>query len=299
MSRTGPGDETSGGGDVSGYDDGVHGLTPLYAVDALDPQEAAAAEAHLRGCAECREELVEVREAMAAAVAGEPAEPPSAALRARVMAALDDVPQLPALPAPLAPGAAVSAPAAAPVDELSRRRAQHAADDRPSAARSGGATGRRAPRRWLQGLAAAAAAVVVAGAAVTGYAALQWRDEARAAQQVAQAMTEVAGAPDAQVVDAQGGADGWGGSRVMVSRSLGEAVLVPTGVEDAPSGRTWQLWFVAGDAARPAGTFSDTGSAAVLSGAVDGAEAVAVTLEPAGGSESPTTTPVAVYPLTA
>lgn len=288
MSQTGRGDVTSGGGDVDGYDGGAHGLTSLYAVDALDPQEAAAAEAHLRGCADCREELVEVREALAAAVADEPAEAPSAALRARVMAALDDVPQLPAVPAPVAE----------PVDDLSRRRARREAD-RSSASRVGGTTGRRAPRRWAQGLVAAAAAVVVAGAAVTGYAALQWRDQARSAQQVAAAVTQVAGAPDAQVVDAQGGADGWGGSRVVVSRSLGEAVLVPTGVEDAPSGRTWQLWFVTGDAARPAGTFTGGGSAAVLSGAVDGADAVAVTLEPAGGSETPTTTPVAVYPLTA
>lgn len=259
----------------------AHDLTPLYAVDALDPGEVPAAEAHLRGCAACREELVEVREALAVAVAEAADEPPPAALRARVMAALDDVPQLPA--------------PAGPADELARRRAQREAGVRPSAARSG----RTAPRRWVQGLTAAAAAVVVAGAAVTGYAALQWRADAQAAQQVARAITEVAGAPDAQMVDAQGGADGWGGSRVMVSRSLGEAVLVPTGVDDAPSGRTWQLWFVSGDAARSAGTFSDTGSAAVLSGALDGADAVAVTLEPAGGSQTPTTTPVAVYPLTA
>jgi hypothetical protein len=194
--------------------------------------------------------------------------------------------------------AAASATAAQPDDELSRRRARRETD-RTSAARAGGTTGRRAPRRWVQGLAAAAAAVVVAGAAVSGYAALQWREEARSAQQVALAVTQVAGAPDAQLVDAQGGAEGWGSSRVVVSRSLGEAVLVPTGVEDAPSGRTWQLWFVTGDAARPAGTFAGAGSAAVLSGAVDGADAVAVTLEPAGGSETPTSTPVAVYPLTA
>lgn len=275
---------------MDGYDGGAHALTPLYAVDALEPGEVAAAEAHLDSCVACREELVEVREALAAAVADEPAEPSSAALRARVMAALDDVPQLPALAAPSAPD-----------DELARRRAQREGADRAAsgpAARPGRSRG-TAPRRWVQGLVAAAAAVVVAGAAVTGYAALQWRADAQSAQQVARAITEVAGAPDAQMVDAEGGADGWGSSRVMVSRSLGEAVLVPTGVEDAPSGRTWQLWFVSGGDARPAGTFTGAGSAAVLSGAVDGADAVAVTLEPAGGSQAPTTTPVAVYPLTA
>jgi anti-sigma factor RsiW len=44
----------------------VHTLSGAYALDALTPEEAAAFEAHLEGCAACRDEVREFREVVAA-----------------------------------------------------------------------------------------------------------------------------------------------------------------------------------------------------------------------------------------
>jgi anti-sigma factor RsiW len=65
---------------------GIHELTAGYALDALDPAERAAYEAHLAGCEHCRQELAsfwQTTEALAVAAAG-PA--PSPALRGRILA---------------------------------------------------------------------------------------------------------------------------------------------------------------------------------------------------------------------
>jgi anti-sigma factor RsiW len=67
--------------------DEIHDLTAGYALDALDPPEREAYEAHLAGCERCQEELAsfsEVTGALAVA-AGGPA--PSPALRERVLQA--------------------------------------------------------------------------------------------------------------------------------------------------------------------------------------------------------------------
>ena len=44
----------------------VHTLSGAYALDSLTPEEAAEFEAHLEGCAACREEVGEFREVVAA-----------------------------------------------------------------------------------------------------------------------------------------------------------------------------------------------------------------------------------------
>jgi anti-sigma-K factor RskA len=68
--------------------DEIHELSAGYALDALDPEERAAFEAHLAGCERCREEVAsfwEVTGALAVA-AGGPA--PQPALRERVLASV-------------------------------------------------------------------------------------------------------------------------------------------------------------------------------------------------------------------
>jgi anti-sigma factor RsiW len=65
---------------------GIHELTAGYALDALDPEERSAYEAHLPGCEHCQQELESfwtTTEALAVAASG-PA--PSAALRERIVA---------------------------------------------------------------------------------------------------------------------------------------------------------------------------------------------------------------------
>ena len=66
-------------------EDTIHQLTAGYALDALDPDERRAFEAHLAGCAECQEELAsfwQVAGSLARAAEG-PAPPP--ALRGRLL----------------------------------------------------------------------------------------------------------------------------------------------------------------------------------------------------------------------
>jgi anti-sigma-K factor RskA len=73
---------------------GIHQLTAGYALDALDPEERRAYEAHLAGCERCREELTafwQTAEALAVAASG-PA--PSPELRDRIVASVQAEPQV-------------------------------------------------------------------------------------------------------------------------------------------------------------------------------------------------------------
>jgi anti-sigma-K factor RskA len=73
----------------------------------------------------------------------------------------------------------------------------------------------------------------------------------------------------------------------------GKATISVSGLASAPQGKTYEAWVIsAGHAARPAGLFSGSTSAVHLSGTVPRHAVVAVTLEPAGGSKKPTTTPI-------
>ncbi|CAN5729496.1 anti-sigma factor [soil metagenome] len=94
-----------------------------------------------------------------------------------------------------------------------------------------------------------------------------------------------------------GGPDGAIGK--MVATSDG-GLFVAAGLQSAPDGRTYQLWLIdepcPGCEAEPvsAGTFEVSGSLAVLETdrSLEGIDSVAVTIEPEGGSEQPTTKPV-------
>jgi len=64
----------------------LHDLTPAYALDALDEAEERAYEAHLAGCAQCREELASLREAAGLLAYAVDAPAPPEALRGRILA---------------------------------------------------------------------------------------------------------------------------------------------------------------------------------------------------------------------
>jgi anti-sigma-K factor RskA len=73
------------------------------------------------------------------------------------------------------------------------------------------------------------------------------------------------------------------------------AVLVAEDLPSAPEGKTYEAWILREDIPEPAGLFepNDTGPAAAsLEGSIEGADAVAVTVEPSGGSSSPTSDPL-------
>ncbi len=73
------------------------------------------------------------------------------------------------------------------------------------------------------------------------------------------------------------------------------AVLMAEDLPSPPEGETYQAWIMREDVPEPAGLFepNDAGvAAAPIEGSIEGADAVAVTLEPSGGSSSPTSDPL-------
>ncbi|WP_309129513.1 anti-sigma factor [Microbacterium sp.] len=84
------------------------------------------------------------------------------------------------------------------------------------------------------------------------------------------------------------------------SEALGSVVLVASGLEDLDEKKTYELWFVRGDAPVAAGTFRPEGgdATALLEGRMRDGDVIAVTVEPAGGSPTgkPTSDPIIVIP---
>jgi anti-sigma-K factor RskA len=76
--------------------------------------------------------------------------------------------------------------------------------------------------------------------------------------------------------------------------SGGKATLNTSGLGMAPRGKTYEAWVIPpGQSPRPAGLFRGGADASLaLRGSVPRNAVVAVTLEPAGGSRAPTTTPI-------
>jgi anti-sigma-K factor RskA len=73
------------------------------------------------------------------------------------------------------------------------------------------------------------------------------------------------------------------------------AVLVAEDLPPPPEGETYETWILREDIPEPAGLFepNDAGvAAAPIEGSIEGADAVAVTVEPSGGSSSPTSDPL-------
>ncbi|MBA3364868.1 MAG: anti-sigma factor [Actinobacteria bacterium] len=84
------------------------------------------------------------------------------------------------------------------------------------------------------------------------------------------------------------------GRLVLVFGAKGQAALIVSGVEPAPAGKTYEAWVIAGKKPKPAGLFGGGGGHVVipLTKPVPKGALVAVTLEPAGGVPSPTSTPL-------
>lgn len=145
----------------------------------------------------------------------------------------------------------------------------------------------RAPR-WLA--AAAAAVVLAAGGTV---AALQpWQHPVE--QQVTVA-SRVLHAPDAQRTQKRLPI---GGTATLVrSQSLGKAVLVTHRLPPPPADKVYELWLQTPKGVmKPAGLVSKGHQqTVVLEGDAATAVGAGITVEPAGGSPKPTTTPLALF----
>ncbi len=247
--------------------------TGIYAADALTPQEREAFERAMANDAATAEEAAGLQ-ATAARLGEAVAEPPPTGLRERVMAEVDQTRQDP-------PG---RSPSTTPTDVVPGEIVALARNRRP---------------RFAVRILAAAAAVLGVLTLALGANVIGLRQDNQALTQTGAEVSRVLTAPDAQTVS--GAVEGQvGRAAVVVSPSLGQAVFVTDALVGAPPGQTYQLWLVSADgSATSAGTFvpdDDGDTAVVLAGSTTTA-AVAMTLEPSGGSEQPTTTPVLALPL--
>jgi anti-sigma factor RsiW len=74
-----------------------------------------------------------------------------------------------------------------------------------------------------------------------------------------------------------------------VSVDGGVAELTVSGLPDAPAGKAYEIWVIEGKTApKPAGLFTETGAPVTLTRPAPAGSTVAVTLEHASGSETPT-----------
>jgi anti-sigma-K factor RskA len=79
----------------------------------------------------------------------------------------------------------------------------------------------------------------------------------------------------------------------VVRMDDGRAILVADKVPSIPEGKTFQIWVIKNGVPKPAGLFEPEGdtNAATVRESLRGADAVAITVEPDGGSPSPTSEP--------
>jgi anti-sigma-K factor RskA len=284
-----------------------------YALSALDAEEREEFERYLNESESTRNEVTEMSET--AALLGLSVTPvtPSPALKANLMAMLASTPQLPresgaertafegdvaggssSAPAPLrAVPPVVDTPretlVAAPVADASGAPAALAAPPVTTGA------DRRAKARWFNRPAlaissvAAAIALIVGGGVVTN----QLSDATYQRQQADQ-LAQNNSADDMQQAAA---AVATGGTATLVwSEELGKSAVIVDGLEELPSDKTYELWYIGADGTITAAGLMDSAGTdntwRVLDGDMEAGDIVGVTVEPKGGSEQPTTEPI-------
>jgi anti-sigma-K factor RskA len=259
--------------------DDLHTLTGSYAVDALPPDELDEFERHLTHCGSCASEVRGLRET-AARLALAVAEQPPAQMRAQVLAAAERTRQLPPI-----------------------------TSDRPSrgAPRSirSARSARAARRVWIPRISVVAAAASVALAVVFGVSQSNTQsrlssleNQLSAARVHNQQVDSVLAQDDLRLVSNKTSV---GGSvSAIVSPSVARLVVVTSGLPALPAGKVYELWLLGPSVAQPSGllTTAEHGRTVpvVATGYVKGYK-LGITVEPAGGTLKPTTTPIVAMPL--
>ena len=263
-------------------------LAEVYALDAVDDAERAAIEGYLLSAPHAEraafdERVRQARETLATSFAAE--EEPPAGLLDRILAAL------PGQGRDAAPGAHTSQeqPAVPPVlARPVREPSQLAATDDLGAARKRREERRRPQgmRNWLVGV-AAAAIIALGGVGVGSYLANQNDplNQVLQAGDVRQATVNVTGG---------------GTATVSVSPSKDAIVVKMNDVPAPPAGKVYQMWLIPKDGSAPVSQGLMDAEAlskpAVVKG-ISSAASLGITVEPTGGSTSPTTPTVAAAPL--
>ncbi|GAA1829460.1 anti-sigma factor [Agromyces salentinus] len=257
-------------------------LAPAYALDALDEFERARFERALPGSPELQAEVDSFR-AIAAGLGDDvaPLAPPPS-LKAGLFDRLDSAPQEQRAAGPAAPQGRADVAEPAPFAPAEPVRAE------PAPVADLGE--RRSRRRLAIALSSAAAAVLLITSVVVGanwFGPNGWGAERE--------MSTIAAAPDAQQTTAE--VAGGGEVTLVSSAELGRSAVLVDGLEQLGDEETYELWYIDESGPVSAGTFDVPGDGEtwrVLEGDFAPGVVVGITVEPAGGSEQPTTEPVAV-----
>ena len=254
--------------------DDLHVLSGSYVLDALGEPERDSFERHLQHCPLCEDEVRGLRETAARLGLAKTLDPPPQ-LRPRVLAAAYRTRQLP--------------PPAGDRIGLDRRRTR---------ARKLFAVSPDPRRRPLvPRLAGALAAAAVVAGATLGISQSVTRHQPGGAPAASAAISRVVTAPDARTETERTSAGGT--VTVVVSADQQAAVISAAGLRSLPAAQTYQLWVMGPHGgARSAGLLSGTGRAGpVLASGVEPGDRIGITVEPAGGTSSPTTAPVIAVPV--
>jgi anti-sigma-K factor RskA len=220
---------------------------------------------------ELRNEVTELTDTAVLLGLAVPSITPSPALKANIMAQISSTPQLAPIEAP---------EVLAPVRTLHVVPAGRAAT--------------KAQVRWYSRpaaiLTASAAAIIVIVGALFG---ANLVSQGANSSQQADALAAISSAPDVQRAEA---AVSTGGTATLVwSDKLGRSALIGKGLKSLPNGKTYELWYINGAGkAMDAGLFESSGKSTlkVLTGKMAKGDTIGVTVEPAGGSQQPTTKPI-------
>lgn len=114
-----------------------------------------------------------------------------------------------------------------------------------------------------------------------------------------QAQVEDAQAQQSQTIKLEGSWAEQGVTAEVASMEENEIVLVARDMPSVPDDRTCQIWVIKGDVPKPSGLFQPdgNGTATPITNSLANADVIAVTVEPAGGSEQPTSDPVLLAEL--
>ena len=234
----------------------IHTLSGAYAVDALDDVERARFERHLAGCTACQAE-VESLVAAASELSVLTEVSPPASLRAKVLAEIATVRPLPPLAAQQDdPADDVTSTPPAPVQPQATAPAPAAPSEPPSEPPSESPS--QSPVEHDDDLAG--------------------RRRARSARGLARGWRIVVAA-----------------ATVVRSNALHKAVIVTSGMSQPPAGKVFQLWLQdATGHMTSAGLMPGGGDqVVVLNGDASHSKGAGITVEPEGGSDQPTSDPVA------
>jgi hypothetical protein len=278
----------------------------LYAMQALTPEESDSVRAHLHGCADCREELAVLNGDLALLALSVDQHPAPAGVLTRV---LDKIHAQPAIPRAAQADQAQSATAQSGTAESSSSQSGTAQTVVSAAQPQSPATVVDIPNKrrvWPVLIPWALAAMLAIACSVLGYRVSSLNeslsDEANLVSNLAgkashaQQVLEVLNAPQAQRVTLTAAKT----PPVPTAHTIylpdrGALLMEASNLQPIPPGKTYELWMIPADgkAPIPAGTFQPDarGYASVVLPTLPAgiaAKAFGVTVENAGGSQSPT-----------